>query len=282
MAEAVPDTANSKRHVTRHGARLLTIVLPSNPLQGQAGRLPLGRGLDLEELGSMHAERRCEQIRRKLLDPVVQVANGPVVVAAGVLDLLLDLHEIVMQLAEVRVRPELRVGLDEQCESWEVSNGGNTFRFVLRDNIQWQDGNPLTAADVVYSMQRYGDLSGPSGRSGLSVRNLPSPWRVGSSRVPIPRVQTQGDSGSASSRIQATPMTALPVDLYSYMRTNPTYPDQSTADQFFDERQFEAYRELGYQVGKQVCTGTNRKNIDEFFDAAKRQEKKILGGDSQS
>ncbi|MDD3591269.1 MAG: hypothetical protein PHO65_01350 [Sulfurovum sp.] len=44
----------------------------------------------------------------------------------------------------------------------------------------------------------------------------------------------------------------LPEDLYSYHRTNPKFPDQTTLDQFFDETQFEAYRELGFQIGKRL------------------------------
>jgi hypothetical protein len=31
------------------------------------------------------------------------------------------------------------------------------------------------------------------------------------------------------------------------------FPDQSTGDQFFDEEQFEAYRELGYEIAKRVA-----------------------------
>ena len=53
------------------------------------------------------------------------------------------------------------------CESWEVSNGGETFTFHLRPGIQWLDGNPLTADDVHHSMLRYGDLDSKMGRSGL-------------------------------------------------------------------------------------------------------------------
>lgn len=40
----------------------------------------------------------------------------------------------------------------------------------------------------------------------------------------------------------------LPTDVYSYKGVNSSFPHQSTADQFFDEKQFEAYRELGYNV----------------------------------
>jgi hypothetical protein len=31
-----------------------------------------------------------------------------------------------------------------------------------------------------------------------------------------------------------------------YATNNPEFPNESTADQFFDERQFETYREAGY------------------------------------
>lgn len=43
-----------------------------------------------------------------------------------------------------------------------------------------------------------------------------------------------------------------PVDLHEYRSRNPAFPQESTADQFFDEAQFESYRELGYQSGKKV------------------------------
>ena len=53
------------------------------------------------------------------------------------------------------------------CESWEISNEGTTFTFKIRDGIKWIDGDDLTAEDIHYSMLRYGDLDGPTGRSGL-------------------------------------------------------------------------------------------------------------------
>ena len=53
------------------------------------------------------------------------------------------------------------------CDSWEITNGGETFTFKIRDGIKWIDGDDLTADDIHYSMLRYGDLDGPTGRSGL-------------------------------------------------------------------------------------------------------------------
>ena len=47
-------------------------------------------------------------------------------------------------------------------------------------------------------------------------------------------------------------MPDLPADIYGYKLTHDSFPDESTGDQFFDEKQFEAYRELGYQLGKRM------------------------------
>ena len=43
-----------------------------------------------------------------------------------------------------------------------------------------------------------------------------------------------------------------PEDVLAYRRSNPTFPDQSTGDQFFDEAQFESYRKLGDLIGREA------------------------------
>lgn len=48
--------------------------------------------------------------------------------------------------------------------------------------------------------------------------------------------------------IKTTLSQNLSADIHGYKRTNPDFPDQTTIDQFFDEVQFEAYRELGRQI----------------------------------
>lgn len=40
------------------------------------------------------------------------------------------------------------------AESWTVSDDGKTFTFTIRDGITFHSGNPLTAEDVAYSLQR--------------------------------------------------------------------------------------------------------------------------------
>jgi hypothetical protein len=48
--------------------------------------------------------------------------------------------------------------------------------------------------------------------------------------------------------ITTTYASELTADLYSYRHAHREFPDEPTSDQFFDEKQFEAYRELGYQL----------------------------------
>jgi len=42
----------------------------------------------------------------------------------------------------------------------------------------------------------------------------------------------------------------LPPDILNYRRTHGDFPHETTADQFFDESQFESYRHLGFEVAK--------------------------------
>ncbi len=43
-----------------------------------------------------------------------------------------------------------------------------------------------------------------------------------------------------------------PTDVLRYAAEHPTFPHESTSDQFFDESQFESYRALGYHIAHEV------------------------------
>ncbi len=45
----------------------------------------------------------------------------------------------------------------------------------------------------------------------------------------------------------------LPFDLLAYKAANQDFPDRSTSNQFLDEEQFEAYRELGYAIADGIA-----------------------------
>jgi hypothetical protein len=46
-------------------------------------------------------------------------------------------------------------------------------------------------------------------------------------------------------------------DIRSYAEANPTFPDESTSEQWFGESQFEAYRALGAHEMEQICAGAH-------------------------
>lgn len=50
--------------------------------------------------------------------------------------------------------------------SWDESTDGRTWTFHLHDNVKWQDGQPLTSADVVFSFDY--DLHGPGAATGVA------------------------------------------------------------------------------------------------------------------
>jgi len=54
--------------------------------------------------------------------------------------------------------------------------------------------------------------------------------------------------------IKTTMIGNEPEDLLAYQRANSHFPDETTADQFFDEDQFESYRKLGELAGEIVCS----------------------------
>jgi len=57
----------------------------------------------------------------------------------------------------------------------------------------------------------------------------------------------------------------LTEDIYGYQRAHKAFPDETTADQFFTEPQFEAYRELGFLLGSLPCGHRDVKDMDGFF-----------------
>jgi peptide/nickel transport system substrate-binding protein len=44
----------------------------------------------------------------------------------------------------------------QMVETWQVSNDKLTYTFKLRDGLRWHDGKPVTSADVIASIRRWG------------------------------------------------------------------------------------------------------------------------------
>jgi hypothetical protein len=57
----------------------------------------------------------------------------------------------------------------------------------------------------------------------------------------------------------------IPYDVFSYARSHPQFPHESTADQWFSESQFESYRALGAHAVMQVSGGTGCADFEMFL-----------------
>jgi hypothetical protein len=48
-----------------------------------------------------------------------------------------------------------------------------------------------------------------------------------------------------------------PLDVQQYQVSHPSFPQEPTSDQFFDEAQWESYRQLGYHIGEKLFAASN-------------------------
>jgi hypothetical protein len=69
-------------------------------------------------------------------------------------------------------------------------------------------------------------------------------WALGTIRYP------NSEETGVLLYLQASPVAGMNADTESYWRRNVDFPNQTTADQFFDEEQLEAYRELGMAIAQ--------------------------------
>lgn len=74
---------------------------------------------------------------------------------------------------------------------------------------------------------------------------------------------TSGDQQNGKLVYLTTTFTKnLTADLHGYRNAHPEFPDEPTGDQFFDEKQFEAYRELGFQLTYQMLEDFEQVDAD--------------------
>lgn len=106
-----------------------------------------------------------------------------------------------------------------------------------------------------------------------------SPYMIG--RVKYPAVDKDSESGEKSASTgwiiylkSAFTGKSEPAGVKTYQAENPEFPHQSTADQFFDDAQFEAYRLLGNYVASRflhdACAEEHSPGYSKIHDWAKQ------------
>ncbi|MCE7029888.1 ABC transporter substrate-binding protein [Jiella avicenniae] len=94
----------------------------------------------------------------RVLDPVITTAHITRNHGYMIYDTLLGMDE--------NLKPQ------PQMASWEVSDDGLTYTFTLRDGLKWHDGAPVTSADAVASLKRWGERDGGAQMMFKSVESL--------------------------------------------------------------------------------------------------------------
>src|SRR5262245_62312879 len=64
------------------------------------------------------------------------------------------------------------------AESWSASKDGRTFEFVLRKGVKFHNGDPVTAEDVKFSIERYRGASAKPFKDRIAAVETPDPGRV--------------------------------------------------------------------------------------------------------
>jgi len=170
------------------------------------------------------------------------------------------------------IREMLGWGMDETRCYLHLSDGGHFENLGLYELVRrkcryiivadagadpkWTYGDLARAcerirADFCAHMEINTQTLRPNSKDGISLK----PFTVG-------KIYYEDGGDSTVLFLKTTMFPNLPEDIYGYKRTHPSFPDQTTGDQFFDEAQFEAYRELGYSTGRTIFEG---KTLDEIF-----------------
>lgn len=92
------------------------------------------------------------------------VQNGPTQMVAG------NIYEGLLRY-DTNLEPKPQI-----AKSWEISEDGLTYTFHLHENVKWHDGEPFTAADVVFSADKFLRETHPRLRTSLEhVESIAAP-----------------------------------------------------------------------------------------------------------
>lgn len=117
----------------------------------------------------------------------------------------------------VRMGPDNTLEPD-LAESWKVSDDGKTWTFRIRDDAAWQDGAPVTSADVLYTV---GALKDPYASGGRAAA-----WAEVEATAVDDRTVTFRLSTPVASFLGATAQPLLPAHLLDKV----AYADIATSD----------------------------------------------------
>ncbi len=152
-----------QRHALHRPRRLLA-----------AGALLLG----LAAAGAQHADATTEPAE-PAGDPDASVVLG-LVLEPGTLDLVntfgAALDQVLLDnVYETLVRSTPEGDISPGLATLEISDDGLTYTLTLPEGVTFHDGDPLTASDVVWTIQQFQAGTGPAGGELASVASAEAP-----------------------------------------------------------------------------------------------------------
>ena len=178
----------------------------------------------------------------------------------------------------------LGIGLNERSTFIHLSDGGHAenlgvYELIRRrcktivaidagadKNWRWEDLGRLieqvrvdfgviirlhnTELRQVIPEKKYNKLSFPVSQRGYLVADILYPPIEVTAQIKAKKKPARRMEKGKLILIKTTLPHDLAIsDIHAYKLAHPDFPDETTTDQFFDEDQFEAYRELGYNIG---------------------------------
>src|SRR5213594_189241 len=130
-----------------------------------------------------------------------------------------------------------------RCKYIIACDGSQDSEFAFEDL-----GNAIRKCDADFCAEIEIDLS--QIRPDASTRQSRAHCAVG--KITYPQTQTEPESSGYLVYLKTSLTGDEPSDALEYAKLHAEFPHQSTADQWFNESQFESYRRLGYHIGHKV------------------------------
>ncbi|KLU07488.1 hypothetical protein RISK_000566 [Rhodopirellula islandica] len=141
--------------------------------------------------------------------------------------------------------------IDFAAEIEEISSDPAQLQSELTQAL----GLPMETASMLGTLDELLSVDGnPSGKHAalLKVRYGSPSIDQRSSKQATDREAWNGRNCSWMLYIKSTVTGDEPTDVRNYRGQHPDFPNESTADQFFDEPQWESYRKLGEHIGDKL------------------------------
>ncbi len=189
--------------------------------------------------------------------------NPPVKESKGLIDYLRMISEITPWPNATHLTREALGWLDECGKYVNLSDGGHIENLAVYELLRRRtrfivcvDGGnePDMSCFDLMRLQRYAKIDfGIELEFDLSDLTLQIEKRITPSYGTMVKIIYPSDTNQACIGwmlfLKLTTIGTESNSVKDYQRTHPIFPHESTADQFFDEDQFEAYRQLGEEAG---------------------------------